>query len=104
MARLKAARRNMPPRHIRPQQFRRTDKSESTEASSSRKIHSDTDVPSWARQFVNAIHAFKAVHDLDNMVEENIITEAEVERKENENLKQTNNNLGTDAQTNGETA
>uniref|UniRef100_M1E0V3 Uncharacterized protein n=1 Tax=Solanum tuberosum TaxID=4113 RepID=M1E0V3_SOLTU len=104
MARPKVAGRNVPPRHIRAQQFRRTDKSENKEASSSRRMHIDPVVPSWAQGFTNVIHALKAAHDLDNLVEANIAIQAEAERRENKKLKQANNNSGTDAQLDGETA
>jgi len=67
------------------------------EASSCRKIHSDPVVPLCVWGFVNEIHSFKAAHYLDNIVEANIATEAEAERKENKNLKQTNNTPGTEA-------
>uniref|UniRef100_M1DTT8 Uncharacterized protein n=1 Tax=Solanum tuberosum TaxID=4113 RepID=M1DTT8_SOLTU len=49
--------------------------------SSRRRMPIDPNVPSWARGFVNAIHALGASHELDEMVEENIATEAEFEGK-----------------------
>mgnify|MGYP007056448440 CR=1 FL=1 len=61
-------------------------------------------VPSWARGFSNRTHAFEEAHELENTIEANITAEAEVEWKENENQKQNDTTLGTDAQTDGATA
>uniref|UniRef100_M1DLU3 Uncharacterized protein n=1 Tax=Solanum tuberosum TaxID=4113 RepID=M1DLU3_SOLTU len=85
MARPKVEGRNMPPRHIREQKFGRTTGSKNKKANSSRRMPIDPNVPSWSRGLINAIHAFKAAHEIDKMVEANIAAEAEVEKKEKEN-------------------
>uniref|UniRef100_M1E1D0 Uncharacterized protein n=1 Tax=Solanum tuberosum TaxID=4113 RepID=M1E1D0_SOLTU len=104
MARLKVAGRSMPPRHIRAQKFRRNAKSENKTASSRRRVQIDPNVPSWTRGFINAIHAFKATHEIENMVEANIAIETEAEHKEKEEKGQNDNTPSTDAQKNGATA
>jgi len=63
------------------------------EASSSRRIPIDPNVPSWTQGFINVVHAFRAVHDLDNMVKANLAAAAEAE-----NQSQNDNTQGTDAQ------
>uniref|UniRef100_M1DAM8 Uncharacterized protein n=1 Tax=Solanum tuberosum TaxID=4113 RepID=M1DAM8_SOLTU len=103
MARPKVAGRNIPPRQIRTQKFRRTARSENKTASSTRWIPIDPNVPSWARGFRNAIHSFVVAHELENMIKANIAAEVVAERKEKENQKQNDNTLGLDGQTDGAT-
>jgi len=95
--------RNMPPRHIRAQKFRRTAGIENKTTRSRRRMPINPNVPSWVRGFSNAIHAFVEAHELDNLIEANIVAEAKAERREEENQKQNDNTLGTDSQTVGAT-
>uniref|UniRef100_M1DX07 Uncharacterized protein n=1 Tax=Solanum tuberosum TaxID=4113 RepID=M1DX07_SOLTU len=96
--------RNVPPRHIRAQNSRRdagtTDqpkaRSENKKASSSRRIPIDSNVPLWARGFINAIHAFGEAHDLNNMAKANIDTTTEANTN-NENQSRNDNTPSTDA-------
>uniref|UniRef100_M1DK74 Integrase core domain containing protein n=1 Tax=Solanum tuberosum TaxID=4113 RepID=M1DK74_SOLTU len=107
MGRSKVAERDVPPQHIRAQNFRRDAeksnntkaKSKSKDASSSRRIPIDPNVPSWTQGFINVVHAFGTTHDLDNMVKANLAAAAEAE-----NPSQNDNTHGTDAQTDGATA
>uniref|UniRef100_M1DS86 Uncharacterized protein n=1 Tax=Solanum tuberosum TaxID=4113 RepID=M1DS86_SOLTU len=107
VARSKVAGRDVPPRHIRSQKFRRyakkpnktKEKTKSKEASSSRRISIEPTVPSWARGFITMILNFGAACDLDAMIMANIAAAAEAE-----NQSQKEDTPGTDSQTYGATA
>uniref|UniRef100_M1DHQ8 Uncharacterized protein n=1 Tax=Solanum tuberosum TaxID=4113 RepID=M1DHQ8_SOLTU len=111
MARPKVPGRNMPLQYIRAQNSRKdagkTDhtkaRSENKKAGSSKRIPIDPNVPSWARGFINVIHAFGASNDLDIMTKANITAAAEAD-PDIKTQSQNDNSLGTDAQTDGATA
>jgi len=99
MGRSKVAGSDVPPQHIREQNFWRDAenpnntkaKSKNKEARSSRSIPIDLNLPSWTRGFINVVHAFGAAHDFDNMVKANLTAAAEAE-----NQSQNGNTQGTD--------
>uniref|UniRef100_M1DD69 Uncharacterized protein n=1 Tax=Solanum tuberosum TaxID=4113 RepID=M1DD69_SOLTU len=74
MARSKVAGRNGPHKHIRARESKKDEKKAelarqrkyNNEARAKRRIPINTNVPSWARCFVNTIRAFRAAQERSN--------------------------------------
>uniref|UniRef100_M1DAN9 Uncharacterized protein n=1 Tax=Solanum tuberosum TaxID=4113 RepID=M1DAN9_SOLTU len=98
MGRSKVAGRYMPPRHVNARDFKRDEKiaeltkerRESKKASASRRIPIDPAIPSWRRGLYTAANSFLVAHEVDRMVEANIVAEA----RTNEHNETQNDNPG----------
>uniref|UniRef100_M1DPS8 Uncharacterized protein n=1 Tax=Solanum tuberosum TaxID=4113 RepID=M1DPS8_SOLTU len=84
MARSKIAERDDPPRHVREQEFRKEEKRAemarqrkyTKEAREKRRTPFDLNVRPSDQSLVNAIHAFRAAQEIDQMIAANHAAEA----------------------------
>uniref|UniRef100_M1DT59 Uncharacterized protein n=1 Tax=Solanum tuberosum TaxID=4113 RepID=M1DT59_SOLTU len=84
MARPKVTGRDDPPMHIGAREFRHDEKRAelarqrkyTKEARKKRRIPFDLNVRPCDRSLVNAIHAFRAAHEIDHMIATNLAAEA----------------------------
>uniref|UniRef100_M1DFP3 Uncharacterized protein n=1 Tax=Solanum tuberosum TaxID=4113 RepID=M1DFP3_SOLTU len=84
MARSKIAGRDDPPRHIRAREFRKDEKRAelarkrryTKEPREKTRIPFDLNVRPCDRSLVNAIHAFRAAQEIDQMIVANLATES----------------------------
>uniref|UniRef100_M1DSM4 Uncharacterized protein n=1 Tax=Solanum tuberosum TaxID=4113 RepID=M1DSM4_SOLTU len=120
MARPKIRGRDDPPRHIRAREFRKDEKRAelarqrkyTKEAREKRQIHFDLNVRPCDRSLVNAIHAFRAAQEIDQMIIANLAAEAKAKANNGDQNKKAprtivllqEDALDTDSPTDRETA
>uniref|UniRef100_M1DCH6 Uncharacterized protein n=1 Tax=Solanum tuberosum TaxID=4113 RepID=M1DCH6_SOLTU len=100
MARPKVAGRDDPPRHVRAREFRKEEKRAemarkrkyTKEARKKRRITFDLNVRPCDRSLVNAVHAFRATHEINQMIAANLAIEAKAKANSGD---KNDNALGT---------